>query len=74
MLMRGAAPPTILTNSAFLGNGSASNGGTASGVVWANWTGGTGGTSELRIVLDTTGGPGTWTSTWYAKRPTDATY
>lgn len=74
MLMRGAAPPTILTNSAFLGNGSASNGGTANGVVWANWTGGTGGTIELRIVLDTTGGPGTWTSTWYAKRPTDATY
>ena len=74
MFMRGSATPASTTNSSFLGNGSTSSGGTANGVVWANWTGGTGGTIELRIVIDTTDGPGTWTSTWYAKRPADATY
>lgn len=29
---------------------------------------------DLRIVLDTTGGAGAWTATWFAKLPADATY
>jgi hypothetical protein len=33
-----------------------------------------GGRVDLRIVLDTTGGPGTWTATWFAKRPADDRY
>lgn len=33
-----------------------------------------GGDLDLRIVLDTTGGAGAWTATWFAKRPADATY
>jgi hypothetical protein len=72
MFLRGSATPAVSTNSALLGNNS--GGGTASTVNWANWTGGTGGTIEFRIVLDTTGGAGTWKSTWYAKRTADATY
>ena len=72
MLVRGSTTPVAPDNSALLGNASAV--GTASTVNWASWTGGTGGTIELRIVLDTTGGAGTWKSTWYAKRPADATY
>ena len=42
------------------------------------WTGtlanANGGALDLRIILDTTGGPGTWTATWLAKRPADAAY
>lgn len=36
-----------------------------------NWSGASplGGTMEMRIVLDTTAGPGGWTATWYARRP-----
>lgn len=33
-----------------------------------------GGTMDMRIVLDTTEGPGGWTATWYAKRPADEVY
>jgi hypothetical protein len=33
-----------------------------------------GGDIDLRILLDTTGGAGTWTATWFAKRPTDGSY
>lgn len=33
-----------------------------------------GGDLDLRIVLDTTGGAGAWTATWFAKRPTDAEF
>ena len=42
------------------------------------WTGAVatadGGDLDLRIVLDTTGGPGTWTATWFAKEATDGSY
>ena len=42
------------------------------------WTGplanANGGAINLRIVLDTTGGPGAWAATWFAKRPGDADY
>ena len=44
----------------------------------AEWVGAlanaNGGDLELRIVLDTTGGTGNWTATWYAKRPADGSY
>ncbi len=33
-----------------------------------------GGNFDLRILLDTTGGAGTWSATWFAKRPTDGTF
>jgi hypothetical protein len=33
-----------------------------------------GGDMDMRIVLDTTGGAGTWTATWFAKRPADEAY
>lgn len=41
-----------------------------------NWSGTSplGGTMDLRIVLDTTAGPGGWTATWYAKRPSERDY
>lgn len=74
MLVRGSETPASAQNSCLLGSGSGSNGGTANSASWTNWAGGTGGTFHLRIVLDTTGGTGTWTSTWYAKRSTDTGY
>ena len=44
----------------------------------ANWAGAlanaNGGDLDMRIVLDTTGGTGSWTATWYAKRPADGSY
>lgn len=33
-----------------------------------------GGDFDLRILLDTTGGVGTWTATWFAKRPADGSF
>jgi hypothetical protein len=33
-----------------------------------------GGDVDMRVVLDTTGGAGTWNSTWFAKRPADGSY
>ena len=42
------------------------------------WTGAVatadGGDLDLRIVLDTTGGSGTWIATWFAKEATDGSY
>lgn len=40
------------------------------------WSSGSplGGTMDMRIVLDTTGGAGAWTATWYAKRPGEQEY
>jgi len=74
MLFRGAENSAAGTNSSFLGLGTASGSGTSSGEPWADWTGGTSGTIDLRIILDTTGGNGNWTATWYAKRPADSSY
>lgn len=33
-----------------------------------------GGTMDMRIILDTTAGPGCWTATWFAKRPDENDY
>ena len=73
MLLKGDS--TSSQNSAFLGIGTGSNGGTTSNVAWSAWTHeNPGGDMDLRIVLDTTGGAGTWTATWLARRPADAGY
>ncbi len=62
-------------NFAFRGLGSGGNGGTTDGQQWVGPLANEGGGDvDLRILLDTTGGPGTWTATWLAKRPTDADY
>ena len=59
-------------NRAFLGDDAANNG-LSNG---ADWSGGptNGGEIDMRIVLDTTGGSGPWTATWFAKRDTDLGY
>jgi hypothetical protein len=65
---------TSSNNSAPLGDPTvSSNGGLANG---SPWTGGPtdGGLIDMRIVLDTTGGTGAWTATWFAKRPADSGY
>jgi hypothetical protein len=41
---------------------------------WTRPWGLEGGAIDLRIVLDTTGGTGAWTATWYAKLPADGSY
>lgn len=50
---------------AFLGT-SGTRGGTADNLPWSHWDDGVT-HADVRIVLDTTGGPGGWTATWYAK-------
>ncbi|MEZ5302010.1 MAG: PEP-CTERM sorting domain-containing protein [Verrucomicrobiales bacterium] len=57
-------------NQAFLGSATS---GTANGIPWAGGPG-IGGDFDLRLVLDTTGGAGSWTATWFAKRPADASF
>ncbi len=42
-------------------------GGVADRIPWADWDGGVVDDVDIRIVLDTTGGPGNWTATWYAR-------
>lgn len=64
MLLRGrefASP-----DEAILGT-SGSKGGVANVRPWTGWQGGHVDHADLRIVLDTTGGPEKWTATWYAK-------
>ena len=41
---------------------------------WNGWAQGVGGDIDLRIVLDTTGGAGAWTATWFARRPGQRDY
>lgn len=43
--------------------------GTSNSETWHNWSVGVGGDIDMRIVLDTTGGSGNWTATWFARRP-----
>lgn len=50
------------------------NGGLADQIPWKNWNRGHGGDVDMRVVLDTTGGAGHWTATWFAKRPSDPKY
>ena len=66
MLLKGDA--TGSENSALMN-------GTASNEPWATYTQeNPGGDMLMRIVLDTMGGAGNWSATWYAKRPADPDY
>ncbi|BCX48849.1 hypothetical protein HAHE_27570 [Haloferula helveola] len=54
-------------NTSFLGDGSAgSNPGIVDGAAWTSAATTFGGNLALRVVLDTTGGAGNWTATWFA--------
>lgn len=49
--------------------------GSSDGVLWTgSIANANGGALDLRVVLDTTGGTGAWTTSWLAKRPADGTY
>lgn len=69
MMMRGTNTTTF--NRVFTEGSSGSS---------TDWTGPTsltqsnGGDFDVRILLDTTGGAGTWTATWLAKRPIDGSF
>jgi ferric-dicitrate binding protein FerR (iron transport regulator) len=45
--------------------------GTSDTKAWRNWSGGSGGDVDLRVVLDTRKGSGNWTASWFARRPGD---
>lgn len=71
MLLRGSATNFVedtgsKENKAFLGSGGR-GGGTADGRPFFQFNLGTHPDMDLRIVLDTTGGAGKWTATWYAR-------
>lgn len=72
MLFRGATPAPLATN----GNKIQRGLGAADPADWLDSTLGDleGGAIDLRIVLDTTGGTGAWTATWYAKLPASGSY
>jgi uncharacterized sulfatase len=72
ILFRGATPAPLTTN----GNKIQRGLGNASPADWLDATlwDLEGGAIDLRIVLDTTGGTGAWTATWYAKLPADGSY
>jgi arylsulfatase A-like enzyme len=67
MLFRGATPAPLATN----GNKIQRGLGSTDPADWLDPTLGDleGGSIDMRIVLDTTGGTGAWTATWYAKLP-----
>jgi hypothetical protein len=73
MLFRGNNSPNA--NNTFLGSGirSTTNQGLLNSEAWPSFNNG-GGSIDLRIVLDTTGGSGNWTATWLAKNIADPTY
>ncbi|MEO0476204.1 MAG: BNR-4 repeat-containing protein [Planctomycetota bacterium] len=58
-------------NSALIGSNSS---GTVDGIGWSSLNNAFGGDMDLRIVLDTTQSQSNWNATWYAKRPTDASF
>ncbi len=72
MIFRGATPAPLTTNSNKIQRGLAA----ADAADWLDSTLGDleGGAIDLRIVLDTTGGTGAWTATWYAKLPASGSY
>jgi uncharacterized sulfatase len=72
MLFRGATPAPLATNGNKIQRGLAA----ADPADWLDATLGDleGGAIDLRIVLDTTGGTGAWTATWYAKLPASGSY
>lgn len=60
-------------NLAYLG-ASGTNGGLADGAAWTGPLADLRGDVDLRVVLDTSAGPGGWKAAWYAKLPEDKTY
>lgn len=64
---------SVAPNRAYLGT-SGTNGGLADNRVWSGPLANLRGDLDLRVVLDTSGGVGTWKATWYAKRPGEAGY
>ncbi len=52
--------------------GTPTNQGIINGANWLALSTDAGGDIDMRIVLDTTGGSGNWTATWFAKRPDDS--
>lgn len=70
MLFRGDVPEPVATNAHRIQRGL----GATDPVNWLALADLDGGSIDLRIVLDTTGGTGAWTATWYAKLPTDGIY
>lgn len=72
MIFRGATPAPLATNGNKIQRGLAAG----DAVDWLDPTLGDleGGAIDLRIVLDTTGGTGGWTATWYAKLPASGSY
>ena len=72
MLQRGPAPITNGgTNTSFLGTATS---GTQNNAEWESLASLFGGNADLRIVLDTTGGAGSWNATFYAKATNDANF
>jgi uncharacterized sulfatase len=72
MIFRGATPAPLATNGNKIQRGLAAG----DAVDWLDPNLGDleGGAIDLRIVLDTTGGTGAWTATWYAKLPASGSY
>jgi hypothetical protein len=72
MLFRGATPAPLATNSNKIQRGL----GNTDPADWLDPALGDleGGAIDMRIVLDTTGGTGAWTATWYAKLPASSSY
>ena len=67
MFIRGTAG----VNVSWLGNDST---GTGNSTDWTTYANQSGGAILMRIVLDTTGGAGNWTATWYVKKPAGTGY
>ena len=73
MLLRGDTSSN--TNQVHLGTGALGVGNGGIGATpWTALGNQSGGDVDLRISLDTTGGPGTWTATWYAKLASSDSY
>lgn len=71
LLFRSSGSP--LPHQACLG-ATGANGGIADAADWVGWEDEPGGDIDLRMILDTTGGPGHWSATWQAKRPREKAY
>jgi len=69
MYLRGDASSS--TNDVALGSSTTGTNTTAS---WSTYANQSGGDMDMRVVLDTSGGAGSWKATWYAKKPADGSY
>jgi hypothetical protein len=77
MLYRGANTVGTLDNVTHLGSATSGINAGAMPSTSLNWSAlstNYGGDIDMRVVLDTTGGTGNWTATWFAKLPASGTY